>query len=551
MKHILIYTLEIDANLILQKLLGEYEIIVCHRFADAMESIAQKVPHLIISDYNALRHDEGAFHYALHNDFIMIDIPVIAIGCFETDSIEMLSIKQKLYTFNIKRYLYIHSERIDLLQIVEWELNKWNPHLGSYTHRFVKSFLLFADSKKYEQRMRIHLTYIMSHYLLSNVAISDIKFASAILSTTFTTQNYESVLDFYTNMRFARPILQLLKNVNTPSTIEEEMLAAVFLLETHLNSPESDLIEFPVFSGIRPEVISYLRETYLEKRYFLQSYKDVIPFWEEISNLLLNNPLFDDQQISCLLEKVQECLMLVLVEYQRAYLQIVNEYEKISILITPLGDMSNTILCWAEQTLNDVTFSIDKNGVLSIALIYRRKEFQKNEITISDKDLLLHDSHGLNRYSAAEYIRDLGGINNIVDELQLMDEILVDIFNLLDQKNDLNREATRKNLIKCIREYRSVLQNNFYEFQAIALTLLKLENLLNEVKNHVELDIIKLTRLLQLVFDDLGAWKTTVFENQMVNDINYLDSSILSSSYQIETLFFPVEESIDEECEFF
>jgi response regulator RpfG family c-di-GMP phosphodiesterase len=202
MKHILIYTLKADSSLIVQKLSEEYEIIVCHSFAEAMESIGQKVPHLIISDYLALRHDKSQFHHALHNDFILIDIPVIAIGCFETDNMEMLSIRQKLYTFNIKRYLYIHSEDIDLQKTVNRELDKWNPHLGSYTHRFVKSFLLFADSKKYEQRMRIHLTYIMSHYSLSNVAVSDIKFASAILSTTFTTQNYESVLAFYTKYAF-------------------------------------------------------------------------------------------------------------------------------------------------------------------------------------------------------------------------------------------------------------------------------------------------------------------------------------------------------------
>lgn len=533
MKHILIYTLKTDANLIVQKLSEEYEIIVCHTLDDAIESMRNKVPHLIISDYQALRHDDSAFHHALHNDFIMIDIPVIAIGCFDTDNMEMLSIRQKIYTFNIKRYLYIHSENIDLQKTVERELAKWNPHLGSYTHRFVKSFLLFANSKKYEQRMRIHLTYIMSHYSLSNVAVSDIKFASAILSTTFTTQNYECVLEFYTNMRFARPILQLLKSISAPSTLEEEILSAVFSLEMHLNSPERADTPFPVFSGIRSEIIGYLRETHVEKRHFLQSYKDVIPFWEEISNLLLKSPLYADEEISLYLENIQECLMLVLVEYQMAYLQIVDEPDRFTILITPFGSRIDTMRCWAEQrekTLDNIAFSVDGEGVISITLVQK----MKLETTLSKEELPLDE----NRYSAAEYIRDLGGVKNVVEELYLMDDILIDIFNLLDGKNDLGLETTRKNLIKCIHEYRSVLQNNFYEFQAIALTLLKLENLLNELRDYSEFNIANLTRLLQLVFDDIGAWKTSVFEHQAANDINYLDSSILRSSFQIEALFF-------------
>lgn len=555
MKHILIYTLKVDSNLIVQKFSEQYELVVCHRFDDAMESIARKVPHLIISDYQALRQDENAFHNALYNDFIMIDIPVIAIGCMDINNMEMLSIKQKLYTFNIKRYLHIHSESTDLEETVVRELNKWNPHLGSYTHRFVKSFLLFADSKQYEQRMRIHLTYILSHYTLSNEIISDIKFASAILSTTFTTQNYQSVLDFYTNMRFARPILKLLKSVNAPSSVEEEILSAVFFLEMHLNSPENAAIPFPVFSGIRPEIVQYLYETYMEKRYLLQSYKDIIPLWEKIGNLLLKTTIFGDREISLYLEKVQECLLLVLVESQTAYLQILDDTETFTISVTPFGSQTDSVRQWIEHHSGSVeymAFDVHEKGGYSLTLIQKTVAVSEREIgSDSLETALLNDPHSVNRYSAKEYICDLGGILNIEDELHLMDEILIEIFNLLDDKNDLRREATRKNLIKSIREYRSVLQNNFYEFQAIALTLLKLENLLGELQEHQAIDISKLRRLLLSVFDDLAAWKSTVFEIQAVNDINYLDSSILSSSVQIDALFFPPEESDESDCEFF
>ncbi len=560
MKHILIYTLKIDSNLIVQKLSQEYEIAVCHSFADAMESIAQKVPHLIISDYQALRQDQNIFHYALHNDFIMIDIPVIAIGCLENDNMEQLSIRQKLYTFNIKRYLYIHSE-VDLQKTVERELNKWNPHLGSYTHRFVKSFLLFADSKKYEQRMRIFLTYIMSHYELSNEASSDIKFASAILSTTFTTQNYQSVLEFYTNMRFAKPILRLLRSVYAPTNLEEEILSSVFLLETHLNSPDRSLNSLPELPGIRPDVIGYLREAYLEKRYFLQSYKDIIPFWEELSNLLLKSPLFGDEEISLYLENIQECMMLVLVESQRAYMKIIEESQKVTVLITPLDSHVDTLRCSGEQynnALADITYHSDENGSHAITLTRKSSPIQPQvqsreepDAPVSAEEKLLHDAHGTSRYSAAEYIRDLGGLPNVIDELHLIDEILMEILTLLNGKVDLSHGSTQKDIIKSIREFRTVLQNNFYEFQAIALTLLKIENLLGEITNHPEISIDKLRLLLLSVFDDIGAWKTTVFDEQTVADINYLDSSILSSSFQIEALFFPPEESEDEECEFF
>ncbi|MGD9653634.1 MAG: hypothetical protein AB7U44_00440, partial [Sulfuricurvum sp.] len=74
MKKILIYTLEVDPNLIAQQLGKQYDSVVCLELEDAMESIRSAVPHLIVSDYKALRKANNAFHNALNNDFILIDV---------------------------------------------------------------------------------------------------------------------------------------------------------------------------------------------------------------------------------------------------------------------------------------------------------------------------------------------------------------------------------------------------------------------------------------------------------------------------------------------
>lgn len=547
MKKILIYTLEVDPNLIAQQLGKQYDSVVCLELEDAMESIRSAVPHLIVSDYKALRKANNAFHNALNNDFILIDVPVIAIGGSSEDE-ESLSTKQKLYTFNIKRCIHANFDNAALIRTVEAELNKWNPNLGSYTHRFVKSLLLFADSKKFEQRMRIYLTYVLAHYPgLSNETVSDIKFASAILSTTFTTQDYAKLVEFYTNMRFAKPILRLLKNVYSPETLEEEIVSSVFRLEYHLNTPNVISGSMPPMEGIRPEIVGYLRETYDENRRFLQSYKDIIPFWEDVSGMLLKNPHFGDETISIYLDVVQECLLLCVIESHNAYLRFEEGTETFFVSITPQAmNKSEALRLFTEREWHKYSDISVKRDAEMISIILGKEEVVQEYTSPSLPDglqveKLLHNEYGTAHYTALEYIQDMGGLENIEEELHLMDDAIAEIVGLLADKENLAQESTRKIMIGFIREYREILQNSFYEFQAIALTLFKIENLLEGLQNHEGIDLSKLRILLVSIFDDLTVWKTTVFEQQAAPDINYLDSSILSSSYQVEALFFPPE----------
>jgi hypothetical protein len=187
-----------------------------------------------------------------------------------------------------------------------------------------------------------------------------------------------------------------------------------------------------------------------------------------------------------------------------------------------------------------------KRDAEMISIILGKEEVAQEYMSLSLPDglqveKLLHNEYGTAHYTASEYIQDMGGLENIEEELHLMDDAIAEIVGLLADKENLAQESTRKIMIGFIREYREILQNSFYEFQAIALTLFKIENLLEGLQNHEGIDLSKLRILLVSIFDDLTVWKTTVFEQQAAPDINYLDSSILSSSYQVEALFFPPE----------
>jgi len=305
----------------------------------------------------------------------------------------------------------------------------------------------------------------------------------------------------------------------------------------------------PSMEGIRPEVVAYLNETYGDNRRFLQSYKDIIPFWEDVSSLLLKNPYFGDETISMYLDVVQECLLLCVIESHNAYLRFEEGTETFFVSITPQEmNKSEALRLFAERERHkdsDITVKWD-NGVLSITL-GKETAMQENASVSAPEgfqvEKLLHNEYGTAHYSASEYIQDMGGLENIDEELHLMDDAIAEIVALLADKENLAQESTRKLIIGFIREYREVLQNSFYEFQAIALTLFKIENLLEGLQGHEAIDFSKLRILLVSIFDDLGVWKVTVFEQQAAPDINYLDSSILSSSYQIEALFFPPEQS--------
>ena len=60
-------------------------------------------------------------------------------------------------------------------------------------------------------------------------------------------------------------------------------------------------------------------------------------------------------------------------------------------------------------------------------------------------------------------------------------------------------------------------------------------------------EVKKFTTLMLHLLHDLSTWRDNIFVKQEANDIHYLDSSLLSSALQIETIFANKEVEEDDD----
>lgn len=196
------------------------------------------------------------------------------------------------------------------------------------------------------------------------------------------------------------------------------------------------------------------------------------------------------------------------------------------------------------------TAYIFKEGVLSFKL--------NKTVAPSAKELLTYDEEILskthfNKITAAEYVE--------ATAISLMDKIesLEDIEDALDTSMiAFEKETTLENIIKVsmlFLEYVEVIEQ-LIEFQHLSYAISSLANFLENLQES-QFDEKKVKKLITLIINlvsDLSDWRVNLFIKQEANDIHYLDSSLLSSCLQIESIFEEEkisEDDDDDELEFF
>ena len=166
---------------------------------------------------------------------------------------------------------------------------------------------------------------------------------------------------------------------------------------------------------------------------------------------------------------------------------------------------------------------------------------------------ILSKTH-FNKVTASEYV-EMTAIA-LMDKLEsletLEDEIDISLI-------DFEKENTAENLRNASRlflDYVEVIQQ-LTEFEHLAYAVESLADFLAtlEESQFDEKKIKKLVLLTMSLLSDLSTWRINVFIKREANDIHYLDSSLLSSCLQIESIFkeekVVEEEEDDDELEFF
>jgi len=172
---------------------------------------------------------------------------------------------------------------------------------------------------------------------------------------------------------------------------------------------------------------------------------------------------------------------------------------------------------------------------------------KKGRILNDDELALLHKTQ-TNVINALDYVNSLDTDTlQEVQELRELENELDDIFEQFDYSK-LEPELYLLVAQKLERYVHAI--NLLFEFKDLAFSV---ANLVGTIERHCEsIDISiqkKLITFLKNTIDDMRSWRENVFINQSAIDIHYLDSSLLSVILQIELLFSPDEDEIDDDTE--
>lgn len=207
------------------------------------------------------------------------------------------------------------------------------------------------------------------------------------------------------------------------------------------------------------------------------------------------------------------------------------------------------------------TAYILKEGILSFKL---NKRLQANHLESSEdkvtptKEPLSYDKTILskthfNKITAAEYVEATAIA--LMDKIESLETLEDDLDIALIEFEKENTAENIQNVSKLLLDYVDVIKQ-LVEFEHLSYAIVSLADFLAnlEESRFDEKKVKKLLTLTMSLISDLSTWRVNLFIKQEANDIHYLDSSLLSSCLQIESIFQEekkVEEDNEDELEFF
>jgi two-component system chemotaxis response regulator CheY len=197
-----------------------------------------------------------------------------------------------------------------------------------------------------------------------------------------------------------------------------------------------------------------------------------------------------------------------------------------------------------------------KDGILSFKLnksvqIEAKNVSTENEIKTYDQEIL-SKTH-FNKITAIEYVEMTAiGLMDKIESLEMIEEDLDRA--LIDFEKENSVENIQK-VSQLLSDYIEVIEQ-LIEFEHLSYAIHSLAKFLQNLEESQfdEKKVKKLNTLMVNLVSDLSSWRNNIFIKQEANDIHYLDSSLLSSCLQIESIFQEEkvsEDDNDDELEFF
>lgn len=149
--------------------------------------------------------------------------------------------------------------------------------------------------------------------------------------------------------------------------------------------------------------------------------------------------------------------------------------------------------------------------------------------------------------SAKKYADEIEIDTYLIDELAEIEEETLDSFSF----SDILSSQILEKIVHLFQKYEKMI-HQLMDFEEIDYAL----SLLNDLLEHINVDTLAensvyITIYTKAIIADLAAWRKSVFIDQNVEDIHYLDKTLLSSIAQLQILFSPQKQDETQDIEFF
>jgi len=172
---------------------------------------------------------------------------------------------------------------------------------------------------------------------------------------------------------------------------------------------------------------------------------------------------------------------------------------------------------------------------------------KKGRVLNDDELKLLHKTQ-TNVINALDYVNSLD--TDTLQEVQELRELENELDDIFEQFDYSKLEPELYLLVAQKLEQYVHAINLLFEFKDLAFSIANLVGTIEKYCESIDVAIQKkLITFLKNTINDMRSWRENVFISQSAIDIHYLDSSLLSVILQIELLFSPDEDEIDDDTE--
>jgi len=481
------------------------------------------LPNLIFFGFNTFNTEALRFIDSVKTDITTTDIPIILMS--KTD---VNRIKDNTYFYDIKYFIKKPFAKADFLAFTKRVLEEENSFIGSYTNRYIKAFISYKSSQNIASRMMSILETISYKIHIQPQIKLDMKSVLGILSTSIRDGSINKAIKFYEDMKFAVAILKLLKGVKNPKSIYEQLIYAIYEMESMIYH-NLDINSISLEKVIEPEILKVIKEVYNENEIFVKSGADFELVWDRLTDIVMNDSSLEFNLVNKFIEYSKNILREIILKGSDSIVKVINSDKKLEFIIIPNQPLkiSKKIL---DSKIEDIRIDkeikkIDNKDNLIISINKTLNKIKKdNQLNIEVE----------NKISAKEYLKELKlDISAEVADMQDLEEEFDLNLLFLNKKNLFENFGVISSIIA---KYALNVVNMTFEFDEVENNLTGLSQLFTRVDwgRIPKDDLSSVISLLEELKKKLKVWREEIFMEQSAKDIHYLDEDIINICKKIE-----------------